>query len=94
MPGIGAVPLVGKLHLIRLDVFHSGAERGINKPFEALSYIWGSDSKARTLELPTGSIGLTESLYSFLSKVRREDQSRLLWADTVCINQNNNLEKV
>lgn len=83
MPGVDAAPLVGKLHVVRLDEFQSETEQGSDASFEALSYVWGSDFKPHILETSTGSIGLTDSLHGFLTKVRRADASRLLWTDAV-----------
>ena len=40
-----------------------------------------------------GSLNITESLFLALQRFRLEDEARNLWADAVCINQNDNLEK-
>uniref|UniRef100_A0A8H7NQW4 Heterokaryon incompatibility domain-containing protein n=1 Tax=Bionectria ochroleuca TaxID=29856 RepID=A0A8H7NQW4_BIOOC len=59
--------------------------------YEAISYVWGSDNKSHNLNLRGGSlIKITESLYHALKDIRYsaiEDGPRHLWADGVCINQ-------
>jgi hypothetical protein len=93
LPGVGTAPLKGNVHIVRLPDRQFGLERKEHISFEALSYVWGDASKPFNLEAPTGSIPLTESLYGFLTRIRQESKARLLWADAVCINQNNTLEK-
>ncbi|PVH72587.1 HET-domain-containing protein [Cadophora sp. DSE1049] len=61
--------------------------------YEALSYCWGSPDKPRSIELDNGTINITESLYSALVRLRRLTKSRLIWADALCINQDDNIEK-
>ncbi|CAH0045575.1 unnamed protein product [Clonostachys solani] len=60
-------------------------------PYEAISYAWGKDAKSHILNLRGGSpIKITESLYHALKDIRYsaiEDGPRYLWADGVCINQ-------
>ncbi|KAJ2903499.1 hypothetical protein MKZ38_009721 [Zalerion maritima] len=62
-------------------------------PFDALSYVWGSDLKPRLFETPSAPIPITESLFSSLIRLRRTDSDRLIWADAICINQNDTSEK-
>lgn len=61
--------------------------------FEAISYFWGTDRSAR-LYVSHGSEGelfvlekVTTSLEAALTRFRRSNECRLLWADAVCINQ-------
>jgi hypothetical protein len=64
---------------------------GDNIPFEAISYVWGNSTKSRRLALRGGTtLKITESLYNALRSIRHslvEDGSRAVWADGVCINQ-------
>jgi hypothetical protein len=55
--------------------------------YEAISYTWGSDSKTQILLTSERTIGLTDSLYSALKRLRLPSTSRCLWADALCINQ-------
>ncbi|PVH73632.1 HET-domain-containing protein [Cadophora sp. DSE1049] len=61
--------------------------------YEALSYCWGSPEKPCSIDFDGGSIFITQSLYSALVRLRRRHRSRLIWADALCINQDDNLEK-
>ncbi|KAK3998151.1 heterokaryon incompatibility protein-domain-containing protein [Cladorrhinum sp. PSN332] len=83
-------PLSGEL--VTVPLFPSSV------PFSAISYVWGhslpSNSSNHFLSTPTGVIRLSPSLSSFLLRLRDSaDQSRLLWADAICINQANLYEK-
>ncbi|PVH68561.1 HET-domain-containing protein [Cadophora sp. DSE1049] len=57
-------------------------------PYEALSYCWG-DSASRKPITCNGIRGLsiTENLHSALSHLLLPHQPRLVWADAICINQ-------
>jgi hypothetical protein len=57
--------------------------------FEALSYVWGKSSDTRMIicgDRTTMKIGL--NLHTALQHLRYPDRPRLLWADAICINQN------
>ncbi|KAK0109539.1 hypothetical protein ONS95_002226 [Cadophora gregata] len=83
-PGFKERPLRGSLKQVRIDKLPR---------YEALSYCWGSSDKPRSIELDNGSLNITESLHSALVRLRRLTKSRLIWADALCINQDDNLEK-
>ena len=61
--------------------------------YEAISYTWGKPVFSKELALPTGSLKITESLFLALQRFRLGDRIRHLWADAVCINQGDNVEK-
>ena len=61
--------------------------------YEAISYTWGKPVFSKELSLPTGSLKITESLFLALQRFRLRDEARHLWADAVCINQGDNVEK-
>lgn len=62
----------------------------IHQPFlgyEALSYVWGS-SKERTDTICNGkTVKITRNLGEALQRVRLADRPRFIWADAICINQ-------
>lgn len=64
---------------------------GDNFPYEAISYVWGDSTKSHRLVLQDGmTLKITKSLYNALRSIRHsnvEDGARALWADGVCINQ-------
>ncbi|KAK1849672.1 hypothetical protein CCHR01_07727 [Colletotrichum chrysophilum] len=62
--------------------------------FETLSYVWGSSTLPRTTILvDRTSLQITASLGSFLRYLRRNDRPLRLWADGICINQDDDEEK-
>jgi Heterokaryon incompatibility protein (HET) len=95
--------LRGKLEVASIDRFAQYANLARQGPvgavgnqrdwFEALSYCWGSSEMPFSLDTPTGTIPITASLNSALSRLRSSDGDRPLWADAVCINQEDAQEK-
>jgi len=79
------------------------ARLGDKPAYEAISYTWGEDIFPEMLHLTVAGhtlrwevrskIQISENLASALRRFRRKDSKRTLWADAVCINQSDNLEK-
>ena len=61
--------------------------------YEAISYTWGAEIFPETLNFPAGCCKITANLASALKTFRLPDRERVLWADAVCINQAENVEK-
>ncbi|GKZ76915.1 hypothetical protein AnigIFM56816_009024 [Aspergillus niger] len=61
--------------------------------YEALSYVWGSNTRSRTIKLNSSVFHVTENLYIALSYLRNRQLERILWVDAVCINQDDLDEK-
>ena len=61
--------------------------------YSAISYVWGSNEKPCQLATNEGSIPITRSLAAALRRARWETKAVVVWADAVCINQNDNAEK-
>ncbi|KAL7915402.1 heterokaryon incompatibility domain-containing protein [Trichoderma velutinum] len=86
-PGAPDSPLKCKFHVASLD--------DLDFPYEALSYAWGNDN-ANTYEniyFGENDVGVTPSLADALRRLRLPDQPRHVWADALCINQTDNVEK-
>ncbi|KAM0214759.1 hypothetical protein ACHAQD_008658 [Fusarium lateritium] len=73
---------------------------GSSRPvFEALSYVWGDQrypaiaSIEDTAGEPIGSIDLRWDLATALEYLRYEQETRVLWVDVICINQNDEQER-
>lgn len=81
-PGVGDEPLVCDLHISELG----------STSFEAISYVWGSDVKDREITCNGRTIKITTNLFIALRNLRR-DTPRSLWADSICINQDDLEEK-
>jgi hypothetical protein len=63
-------------------------------PYEALSYVWGEPSEEkRTLMCGDKFLKITQNLKDALVHMRRESDIRIVWADAVCINQNDDTER-
>ncbi|RKL33937.1 hypothetical protein BFJ72_g9719 [Fusarium proliferatum] len=67
--------------------------------YEALSYTWGapdSSSERKITVISQGinrSMAISGSLHAALRELRRNDASRVVWADAICINQEDGKEK-
>jgi hypothetical protein len=84
LPGVGEAPLQAVLNHIACN--YAGR-------YQALSYVWGSDTTDTELITPNGIILITASLHSALLALRQKDQAIMLWVDAVCINQADTKEK-
>lgn len=61
--------------------------------YEAISYCWGDENDTRAVYCHGEPIQVTNSLASALLHLRSPDQPRTLWADAICINQKDKVEK-
>jgi len=57
--------------------------------YEALSYVWGSNERTHTMSCNNAPMKITKSLDTALRILRKLSQSRRLWIDQICIDQNN-----
>jgi len=62
-------------------------------PYEALSYTWGSTEIMDSITINGTKLGVTHNLYLALQYLRSEDEDRILWVDSLCIDQGNGKEK-
>jgi hypothetical protein len=61
----------------------------LHPPYVALSYAWGSTEKTCSLRCGTSHLPITSSLDAALRSIRKTSWNLLIWADAVCINQEN-----
>ncbi|KIY01069.1 uncharacterized protein Z520_03735 [Fonsecaea multimorphosa CBS 102226] len=64
--------------------------------FEALSYVWGSengDQRGRKISCDGATLHIRENLACALNHLRHERNTRFLWVDAVCINQEDQGER-
>jgi Heterokaryon incompatibility protein (HET) len=83
-PDSACSPIRGRLIHTSLQDAHA---------YEALSYAWGTDDKFHYLQLDSGFVAVTPSLHSALQLLRQKVSSRIIWADALYIDQDNNREK-
>jgi hypothetical protein len=62
-------------------------------PYEAVSYVWGRGVRDTPMTCNGKILKITESLHSALCRVRLTKSSRCVWADAICINQDDNEER-
>jgi hypothetical protein len=69
--------------------------------YAAISYVWGDPTMKKTISVNDQPIHITDNLYTALWYIRKNDMLRQdgseqplpLWADAVCIDQDNNEER-
>ncbi|KAF2035162.1 HET-domain-containing protein, partial [Setomelanomma holmii] len=61
--------------------------------YSAISYCWGDPEDIKDLWCNGVRVAITTSLWDVLHRIRHSTLSQMIWADAVCINQNNNLER-
>jgi hypothetical protein len=83
-PGSGTTTLRCKLSVV---------ERGHAQPYEAISYSWGRSENTRVIYCDGKKLRVTLNLRDALWRIRDPTHVKILWADAVCINQNDNEER-
>lgn len=61
--------------------------------YEAISYAWGDPANKINLLCDGKIITVTPNLKDALHRFKFKDRSRILWADAICINQKDEVEK-
>ncbi len=61
--------------------------------YEALSYVWGSPEPARYIRCHDKSISVTSNCEAALLHLQRQFWGRLIWVDSICIDQSSNADK-
>ncbi len=77
-------PLEFSFHLTHL---------GDHPPYEALSYTWGLLGDSATVHFQGIQISIPSNLRDALLMLRKSTSNRIVWADSLCIDQNDNEEK-
>ncbi|KAN0112563.1 HET domain containing protein [Hyaloscypha variabilis] len=64
------------------------------EPYQAISYCWGEQKdKGARIILDNKKFAATSTVYEILHRRSSIFASRLIWIDSICINQNDNTEK-
>lgn len=69
------------------------AELGPELQYEALSYTWGDPLQTSTIVVNEIELNITASLANALFALRSQTETRILWIDQICINQQDLAEK-
>jgi hypothetical protein len=86
-PGQSDDPLAGSIEVVKASELE-----GCH--YESISYAWGSDhTRSHGITCDGHVLGLSTSLYGALRRLRLSDQPRTLWADQICINQDDYNER-
>ena len=83
-PGALDDPLEGELEFFNIVSSES---------YESLSYVWGNVDRCHEIICAGQRLRLTTSLHDALRRLRQPDRPRRLWADQICINQDNKAER-
>lgn len=81
-------PIQCKLHNYALQ--RSGERAHL---YEALSYVWGSTENLKSVLIDGCDLPITINLHNALSRLRDRTFERIIWADSVCIDQKRDQEK-
>ena len=82
-PGAKDDPLLGHLEHVALGV----------ASFQAISYAWGEPVFNQSIYIDSEELRITDSLSGALRRFRDAEKDVCLWADQLCINQNDLTEK-
>jgi hypothetical protein len=87
---IGDNPKHLRCELFEYPLQHSDKS---SHPYEALSYIWGSEDKPKSIAVNDQNLHITQNLYTALLHLQDHLFSRVFWIDAICIDQGNVKEK-
>lgn len=84
LPGDKHDPIKCRLYIVK---------QGNAPPYEAVSYAWGNPTDTSMIGCQGKTLRITWSLHDALRHFRDPGRVRLLWADAICIDQNNDEER-
>ncbi|KAK3321265.1 heterokaryon incompatibility protein-domain-containing protein [Cercophora scortea] len=62
-------------------------------PYDAISYVWGDQTRTIPILCDARPFYITENLHWGLARLRDPHEPRVLWTDAICINQADNPER-
>lgn len=66
---------------------------GLRVEYDAISYAWGKSAATNRLFTDEGAIMIRDNFFAALKTFRSRTQVRYMWADAVCINQDDPTER-
>lgn len=86
-PGQEDDPLCGTMESVNLD------DKNSSGSYEAISYAWGNAVMNHWIVVDGFQLPITRNLFHALRRTRDPEKPRKLWADSICIWQDNKEEK-
>ena len=83
--------LPARMSTIKCELMHLPMSKP--PPYRAISYAWGDAGDTRSITLEGTNTLITVSLYGALEALREKKDAVLVWADFLCIDQQNSAEK-
>jgi hypothetical protein len=84
-------PIFCSFSLSSLPTPGASAKHGLE--YEAVSYVWGDRTSTADIDCDGYRLTVPRSLHKFLRRLRHQERYRALWADAICINQQDLAEK-
>jgi hypothetical protein len=78
--------------MIKCDIIHVSFDDPTSE-YLAISYAWGDAGKTRKVQLGDCSVDIGASLHGALKALRQKKDAVFVWADALCIDQNNRDER-
>jgi Heterokaryon incompatibility protein (HET) len=72
---------------------HVRSMREAAETYTAISYVWGDSTETLEIIVDYKAMDITINLYDALWALRYPKMARFVWADAICINQQDNTEK-
>lgn len=80
-----------RMSALRCELVHTSLEKP--PKYIAISYAWGDTSDTQTVQIDGTNMRISSSLYGALKALRRKSGVVTVWADVLCINQDNGEER-
>ncbi|KAI5456204.1 HET domain-containing protein [Mariannaea sp. PMI_226] len=82
-PGAIGDPIDCSLHVAAFDT----------QTYDAISYVWGNTGDVRSIHCQGHEVDITANLFQALRQMRHPREPKRIWADALCINQPDLVEK-
>lgn len=76
---------------IKCEILHASLETEAQK-YIAISYAWGDIDPDTKIRVDGAPFFITPALHGALKRLRKQDESVMIWADALCIDQRNKTE--
>ncbi|KAI1743557.1 heterokaryon incompatibility protein-domain-containing protein [Xylaria scruposa] len=80
-----------KMSTVKCEIIHSPLAEP--PPYTAISYAWGDADDTRSIHIGSINIPIAVSLFGALDALRKREEDVLVWADALCIDQQNSDER-